>query len=151
MRWGKGEDTIDLLLRRGELETITGAAASGASLLASAHGLIESAAREVRVNPEASYVLSYDAARKACTGLLAQQGLRARGQGHHTTVAQVVVAQFGGVFRQFGVMRRRRAEIEYPRYPGDDVPADEARAALADAGSIVDAAEKLMPSLPVFR
>jgi hypothetical protein len=70
--------------------------------------------------------LAYNAARKACVALLAQQGLRTKSGGHHVTTEHVVRAQFGGPFDAFSSLRRRRAEIEYPRFPGDVVTADEA-------------------------
>jgi hypothetical protein len=119
--WEKGRPDIEELIRDGRLETITGAAASGASWLSSATALLDSARRESESNPEAAYVLAYDAARKACTALLAQQGLRTKTTGHHVTVEQVVRAQFGGPFDSFSALRRRRSEIEYPQHPGEDI------------------------------
>ena|ERR1019366_8894256 len=51
-----------------------------ATWLVSAQALLESAKLENDANPEASYVLAYDTARKAATALV-QQGLRTRSAG----------------------------------------------------------------------
>jgi hypothetical protein len=142
---------VDQLLAEGRLEPVTGAAADGASWLASAGALMDSARRESSRNPEAGYVLAYDAARKASTALLVQQGLRPRATGHHVTVEQVVRAQFGGPFERFGALRRRRSEIEYPQRPGDDISQAEAETAIAAAEAIHVAAIALQPQLDLYR
>jgi hypothetical protein len=92
VKWTRGQDTVDGLLAEGRLELVTGAEADGTSWLVSAQALLESAKRETDANPEAAYVLAYDAARKASTALLAQQGLRTKSTGHHVTVEQMVRA-----------------------------------------------------------
>jgi hypothetical protein len=113
--------------------------------------LLESARRETDANPEAACVLAYDAARKAATALLAQQGLRTKSAGHHVTVEQVVRAQFGGSFDGFGALRRRRSEIEYPRRPGDNIEAAEAADAISATELIIDSAQQLQPQLDLYR
>jgi hypothetical protein len=138
------------LLADGRLERVSGAAADGSALLRSAEGLLESARRELATNPEAAYVLAYDAARKAATALVAQQGLRSMSTGHHVTVETVVRAQFGGPFAAFGALRRRRAEIEYPQRPGDDIDPAEAIDAIAPAAQILEAAQRLLPQLDLY-
>jgi hypothetical protein len=86
MTWTRGRTDVDQLLADRRLEYVTGAAADGTALLRSAEALLESAHREAESNTEAAYVLAYDAARKAATSLVAQQGLRAKSGGHHVTV-----------------------------------------------------------------
>lgn len=98
MTWARGRATVDKLLAEGRLEPVSGAAADGRTWLASAGALLESARRESGHNPEAAYVLAYDAARKASTALVVQQGLRPKATGHHVTVERVVRAQFAGPF-----------------------------------------------------
>ncbi|MBI1352123.1 MAG: hypothetical protein GC156_13535 [Actinomycetales bacterium] len=151
MTWQRGRDQIQALVRGGSLEHVSGAAADGTALLASAANLLASAARELDENPEAAYVLAYDAARKSCAALLAQQGLRTMSSGHHVTTEQVVRTQFGGPFDAFSSLRRRRSEIEYPRLPGDEVGHDEAEQALNRATAIHEAASQLLPNLSLFR
>ena len=151
MTWERGRPTVEQLLDDGRLERVTGAAADGTHWLASATALLESARRESESNPEAAYVLAYDAARKACTALIAQQGLRTKTTGHHVTVEQVVRAQFGGPFNWFGTLRRRRSEIEYPKRPGDDLDVTEVPAAVTSAEQILEATRQLLPQLSLFR
>lgn len=96
--------------------------------------------------------MAYDAARKACSALLAQQGLRATSRGGHIAVRDVTRAQFGGgprgrVLREFDAMRRRRKDAEYPQDSGDAIDADEVRAVLPKARAIVDYAATLLPNL----
>ncbi len=136
MKWTRGRATVDQLLAGGRLEEVTGAAADGTTWLVSAEALLESAKRESARNPEAAYVLAYDAARRA---------------GHHVTVEQVVRAQFGGPFDGFGALRRRRSEIEYPQRPGDDIEQSEAEAAIGAAAQIHAAAVQLLPQLNLYR
>lgn len=151
MTWKRGKAEVRDLLASGHLEHISGAAANGSALLASSARLLESAEREVNLNPEAAYALGYDAARKACAALLAQQGLRTRSSGHHVTTERVVRAQFGGPFDAFGTLRRRRSEIEYPRHPGDDIDSSEAAESLEQVREIYLAAEKLLEQLTVYK
>ena len=87
MKWTRGRETVDGLLAEGRLELVIGTEADGSTWLVSAQALLESARRENAANPEAAYVLAHDAARKASTALLAQQGLRTKSGGHHVTVA----------------------------------------------------------------
>lgn len=151
MTWNRGASTVDDLLTQGALERVSGAAADGTSLLESSAGLLASAERELSKYPEAAYVLAYDAARKACVALLSQQGLRTKSGGHHVTTEQVVRAQFGGPFGTFSSLRRRRAEIEYPRFPGDVVTTEEAAEAIEKARAIYDSSTELLTRLTLFR
>lgn len=52
-RWARGEAEIEQLLRRNELEAVTGAAADGAPLLAQAHRTAATATRWSRTTPTA--------------------------------------------------------------------------------------------------
>jgi HEPN domain-containing protein len=151
MKWTRGGADVEQLIADGRLEPVTGAAADGSGLLRSAEALLSSARREREHNPEAAYVLAYDAARKAATALLAQQGLRPRSVGHHVTVETAVKAQFGGPFDSFGLLRRRRGEIEYPQRPGDDIDRDEADEAILAAARITEATHQLLAQLDLYR
>lgn len=63
MKWARGAETVSRLIAEGRLERIAGTAATGSMHLDSARGLLASAQREVSNNPEASYILAYDAVR----------------------------------------------------------------------------------------
>lgn len=76
-RWAKGEETIEEFLANRELETIVGAQSDGRSWIDKARRTLKSASELTGADPDSAYVLAYDAARFACTALLAQQGLRA--------------------------------------------------------------------------
>lgn len=151
MRWARGQMVVDQLLADGKLEQVTGAAADGVHWLVSAEALLDSALRESANNPEAAYVLAYDAARKASTALVAQQGLRSKSTGHHVTIEAVVRAQFGGPFDSFGMLRRRRSEVEYPQRPGDEIEQSESDDAVAAAARILEGAKQLLPRLALYR
>jgi hypothetical protein len=101
-------------------------------------------------DPHSAYVLAYHAARFACMALLAQQGRRATTSGGHYAVEQAVRAQFGDGFGPFGVLRRRRTELEYPHLPADTTGAGDAGQAAKTAPRLIAAAGTLLPQLSVF-
>jgi len=111
---------------------------------------LETARSAVERDPDSAFVLAYDAARQALTGLLAQQGLRPTTKGGHYAVELAVKAQFGPGFRQFGALRRRRNELEYPQRPGDDATLEEASESIAHARQIINVAESLLDQLDLF-
>lgn len=147
-RWQPGEAEIERLLSAGELQRVIGGEANGEPWLERGVQTLASAAPVDY--PPSMFTLSYDAARMACTALMAQQGLRPTTKGGHYAVEQVVRAQFGSGFRSFGVLRRRRNEIEYPAGPHEDVTQDEAAQAMAVAQSIIDAVQQLLGRVGLF-
>lgn len=149
-RWQRGEAEIEDLLRRDELESVTGAAADGTPMLEQAEHTLATASRLVADDAYSAYVLAYDAARFACAALLAQQGLRATTNGGHYAVERAVRAQFGAGFRPFGDLKRRRNELEYPRLPSNKATEDEATHAVGAAGDIIAAAKALFSQLSFF-
>lgn len=149
-RWKRGESEVEALLASGELQKLTGAAANGERLLEKAAVTLTTARTAVQTDPDSAFVLAYDAARQALTALLAHQGLRPTTKGGHYAVEQTVRAQFGPGFRQFGALRRRRNELEYPERPGDDATQDEAGEAIVNAEAILTAAQGLLDQLGLF-
>jgi hypothetical protein len=129
---------------------VSGAAADGTPLLEQARKTAATAARLVSSDPYSAYVLAYDAARFACIALLAQQGLRATTSGGHYAVERSVRAQFGDGFRPFGILRRRRNELEYPHLPADTATSEEAEQAAGTAHGLIAAAGRLLPQLAFF-
>ncbi|MGL5811687.1 MAG: hypothetical protein ACRCYQ_17230, partial [Nocardioides sp.] len=116
-RWKNGEAEIEALVAGGELQKLTGEAANGELLLAKASTTLETARSAIATDPDSAFVLAYDASRQALTALLAHQGLRPTTKGGHYAVERATRAQFGQGFRQFGALRRRRNELEYPERP----------------------------------
>jgi hypothetical protein len=121
-----------------------------ASLLEKAATTLTTARGAIESDPDSALVLAYDAARQAITGLLAQQGLRPTTKGGHYAVERAARAQFGQGFRQFGALRRRRNELEYPERPGDDATTDEATEAVDNAEAIIASAQALLDQLGLF-
>jgi hypothetical protein len=149
-RWRKGEADVEELLRDGSLDRVHGAGADGAAWLERSRRILSSARDIAADDPESAYVLAYDAARHVCVSLLAQQGIRATSKGGHYAVEVVVRAQFGPAFREFGTLRRRRNELEYPSYPGASVEADELGQAFATCERLAEAAAALVGELALF-
>jgi HEPN domain-containing protein len=150
VRWKRGEAEVEALIAAGDLQKLTGEAASGERLLEKAATTLETARTAIERDPDSAFVLAYDAARQALTALLAHQGLRPTTKGGHYAVEQAVRAQFGPGFRRFGALRRRRNELEYPERPGDDATTDEATEAVENAETIIAAAEELVDQLGLF-
>jgi hypothetical protein len=149
-RWQRGQAEVEALIAAGDLQTLTGPAADGSRLLAKAATTLATARSIVEADPDSAFVLAYDAARQALTGLLAHQGLRPTGQGGHYAVERAARAQFGPGVRQFGALRRRRNELEYPDRPGEDATTEEASEAVDSASAIITAAEGLIEQLGLF-
>lgn len=149
-RWKRGEAEIEGLIAAGDLQKLTGDAANGERLMEKAAITLETARTAIERDPDSAFVLAYDAARQALTGLLAHQGLRPTTKGGHYAVEQTVRAQFGPGFRQFGALRRRRNELEYPERPGDDATTDEAAEAVENSQVVITAAEGLLDQLGLF-
>jgi len=149
-RWRIGEAEVEALIASGELQKLTGEAANGHRLLEKAAVTLQTAMTATDRDPDSALVLAYDAARQALTALLAQQGLRPTTKGGHYAVERTVRAQFGHGFRQFGALRRRRNELEYPERPGDDATVQEAADSVERAGAIIAAAEGLIGQLAIF-
>jgi hypothetical protein len=148
-RWRRGEAEVEAMLAAGDLQRVAGAQADGAAWLDKARRTAATAA-VVSDDADSGVVLAYDAARFACTALLIQQGLRPTTKGGHYTVERAVRAQFGDAFKPFAALRRRRNELEYPVYAGEEVERSEAAAVLVVATALVDAVARLLPELGLF-
>jgi len=94
-RWMRGKTEVESLHAAGELQKLTGEAANGQRLLEKAAVTLETARSAVERDLDSAFVLAYDAARQALTGLLAHQGLRPTTKGGHYAVEQAARAQFG--------------------------------------------------------
>ena len=151
MSWERGRAEIERLLNDGELERMTPSEDVANRLLANAEAHVGLAGKGVDDDPSGALQLSYDAARKASSALLAVQGLRSTTRGGHIAVIDAVRAQFndrGGmeVFGRLNRLRRRRNATEYPDPDSPTVTEGEARQALATARETVDAAKRLIES-----
>jgi hypothetical protein len=148
--WAQGAPVVERLLEERRLERVLGAQADGSPWLDRARKTITAARVIELTSPDSAFVLAYDAARQACTALLAQQGLRPTTSGGHYAVEESVRAQFGPILRPFGALRRRRNELEYPVDPADGASATEATDGIRVAAELIDAAAKILPNLGFF-
>lgn len=149
-RWRPGEALVEQLIRGGQIQAITGSAASGDAWLLKAQRTLETARQITNQDPDSAIVLAYDSARHGCVAVLAHQGLRPTTSGGHYVVEQVVRAQFGDTFRSFAALRRRRNELEYPAVPGNLADGVEAAEAVTSAKALIEAAGRLLPHLGLF-
>lgn len=146
-RWGKGEATVTQLIDNRHLQRVAADSDTAISLLASAKRHVASARLTADDDPEASYSLAYDAARKASTALLAHQGLRPTTAGGHLAVVEIMRAQFPGVpgLTSLDRLRRRRNQAEYPDPTGyDPIAVEEANEAIQVAVACIASAERLL-------
>jgi HEPN domain-containing protein len=140
---------MERLTADGLLQQVSGAEARGEPWLERARLTIATAETIATADPASAYTLAYDAARFACTALLAQQGLRPTTTGGHRAVEEAVRAQFGDTFKPFRDLRIRRHELEYPQYADESVEVEEASEALEAAGRLIAAADRLLPHLRI--
>jgi hypothetical protein len=149
--WATGAAVVEKLLADRALQRVPAARSAATSSIARARQLLTSAATLLDADPDTAVVLAYDAARQAGTALLAQQGLRATASGGHIAVERTLRAQFDPGFADFGYLRRRRNELEYPNPTRHEAATtDEAREALDAATGIIAQAELLLPRLDLF-
>lgn len=153
MSWERGRETVEQLLAADELESVRQSDRLADRLMADAVTHLESAQAIRDVDPTGAYQLAYDSARKACSALLAIQGLRATTRGGHVAVQDAVREQFGPVFAPFARMRRRRHDSEYPDIDTPTISHADASDGIAKATEIVNAANQLLDSgqLTAFR
>lgn len=149
MTWQRGRDTIERLLAGGELEQVQPSSVTAERLLAASEAHIALARKGVDDDPDGAFQLGYDAARKACTALLAVQGLRPTTRGGHVAVQDAVRDQFNGrggvpVFGRLGRLRRQRNATEYPAPDSPTIMPADATACLGTAGEMVAAARRLL-------
>lgn len=77
MPWKRGRESVERLLEDGEMERVVPSEDLADRLMDDAAAHLESAHSIQDLDPTGAYQLAYDAARKACSALLAVQGLRA--------------------------------------------------------------------------
>jgi HEPN domain-containing protein len=154
VRWNQGRETLEQMLAERHLQRVTPSREHADRLLTQARHHLDSSKGLARSDPEGAYVMAYDAARKALTAILENEGLRPTTTGGHRAVYEAVRAQLdppmGTVLRPFDRMRRTRHEAEYPptdapSLTGDDVDEDRQK-----AEAIVDLATRLLDETGVF-
>jgi hypothetical protein len=149
LTWERGRSTVETRIAGGELELVTPSPQLAELLMGDAARHLASARLIAASDPTGAYQLAYDAARKACSALLAAQGLRATTRGGHVAVQDVVRAQFNGdggvpAFRAFPRLRRTRAAREYPDVDTPTTTAEDVADAIDAASAMETAARQIL-------
>ena len=149
--WPVGRETIIELLEKGHLERVVPNSDFAYRLVAEAHAHMKSVEKIIGFDYSGAYQLGYDAVRKACTALLAQQGLRPTTTGGHIAVVVAIRAQFNGqygspAFSKVDSLRRGRADSQYPQSTTPSVSKDDATYCRETAQEIIVAVDKVFAS-----
>jgi hypothetical protein len=154
MRWNQGRDTIDRMLADSELQRVLASREHADRLIRQARTHLISADGICADDPAGGYALVYDAARKALTAVLENQGLRPTTRGGHLAVYEAARAQLdppmGQVIRSFDRIRRQRHDVEYPPTDAPQIDAGDVREDAAKAAAIVDLSERLLDEMSPF-
>lgn len=154
MRWEQGRDAIERMLGDGELQRVTPSRTQADRLLAQARVHIVSAAKVLDDDPPGGYALTYDAARKALTAILENQGLRPTTRGGHLAVIEAVRAQLDPPLtrslRRFNRMRNRRNDAEYPPTDAPAISADDVREDQTAAAELIEIAARVLDEMSPF-
>jgi hypothetical protein len=86
MRWNQGRDIVDRMLAASQLQRVPASRQHADRLILQARKHLASADEISDDDPAGGYTLVYDAARKALTAVLENQGLRPTTRGGHLAV-----------------------------------------------------------------
>ena len=154
MRWEQGRATVEKLLADKDLQRVPPSREHADRLLAQAAQHIGTARAASGDDPEGAYALMYDAARKALTAILENQGLRPTSRGGHIAVYQSVLAQLdppmGRTVEPFDRMRRRRKDAEYPDWDAPELVEDDVAEDLPKVAAILSMAQRVMDTMSPF-
>lgn len=117
--WPHGRETVLHLIQEGSLGIVSPNPNFARRLCEEADRHLQAVRTIIAVDPSGAFQLAYDAARKSCSALLAQQGLRATHINGHKAISDAMRDQFSGVreYKILGKMnslRRSRADSQYP-------------------------------------
>lgn len=154
MRWLQGRDTVEQMLAASHLQRVTPSRQHADRLIAQADRHLASAELVATGDPPGANALTYDAARKALTAVLQNEGLRPTTSGGHLAVIQAVSAQLdpplGSVLRPFDRMRRQRHDVEYPPVDAPALTAEDVLEDVEKARAIVDVATRVLDEMSVY-
>lgn len=154
MRWNQGREVIERMLDARELQRVPPSRDHADRLVEQARTHLASADAVCDVDPPGGYALVYDAARKALTAALENQGLRPTTRGGHRAVYEAVSAHLdpplGSTLRPFDRMRRQRHDVEYPPTDSPALTPEDVREDLPKAGEIVALAARVLDQMSPF-
>lgn len=154
MRWNQGREAIDGLIAEGFIQRVAPSREHADLLIVQAHAHLSSAQKICADDPAGGYAMTYDAARKALTAVLENQGLRPTTRGGHLAVYQAVRAQLspplGEVLAPFDRMRRQRHDVEYPPVDAPALTETDVREDLPKATAIVQMAGQVLDGMSPY-
>jgi hypothetical protein len=154
MKWKQGRASIDRMLADSELQRVPASREHADSLLAQSRTHLASAASICETDPPGAYALVYDAARKALTGVLENQGLRPTTNGGHLAAYDAVRAQLdpplGKLLRPFDRMRRQRHDAEYPPVSAPTLTSADVCEDIPRATEIVELSERVLDQMSPY-
>ncbi len=154
MRWNQGREVVERLIDSHELQRVPPSRDHADRLLEQARRHLDAADAIADMDSAGGYALVYDAARKALTAVLENQGLRPTTRGGHVVVYEAVRAQLdppmGAQLRPFDRMRRQRNDVEYQPSDAPELAADDVREDLTKAGEIVTLAARVLDQMSPF-
>lgn len=154
MRWEQGRSVLDAMLDACDLERVPASSAQAAELISQARQHLSSARRIVDDDPVGAFQLLYDAARKALSAILENQGLRATSRGGHIAVLEAVSAQLdppmGKVLRPFDRLRRQRNNTEYPRQDAPRLTTEDVTRDIPKTAGILDLALRVIDQMSPY-
>ncbi|MGH3501399.1 MAG: HEPN domain-containing protein [Nocardioidaceae bacterium] len=154
-RWDQGRETVKLFLRDGTLQEVPPNRDQADRLLETAHAHLRSAAAIAEDDPDGAYAMCYDAARKALTAVLANQGLRPRsGAGAHAKLIDTVMAQLdpplGSIIKPVDRMRIRRNRVEYPSDEVAPVDSTEVSETIPKVEKVLQTTRTVLDQMPAW-
>ena len=154
MRWNQGRPEIERMLGAGQLQRVQPNRDQSDRLIKQAREHLASAESICGRDPSGGYAMAYDAARKALTSILENQGLRPTTRGGHLAAYEAIRCQLdpplGAQLRPFDRMRRQRHDAEYPPSDAPELTADDVREDIPKASAIVDLAEQVLDQMSPF-
>jgi hypothetical protein len=154
MRWDQGRATVERMLASAELQRVPASRDHADRLIAQARNHLTSADEICGNDHPGGYALVYDAARKALTAVLENQGLRPTTRGGHLAAYEAVRAQLdppmGKTLRPFDRMRRQRHDAEYPPSSAPALTASDVREDIPKAADIINLAERVLNQMSPF-
>ena len=153
-RWEQGRSIVEALLQSGQLERVAPSRELANEMLSEARNHLESARKLVEDDTAGAFQMAYDAARKSMASVLANQGLRAKGQGAHATLYEAVFAQLhpplGPTLEPFKWMRPLRNDTEYRSLDRPTATTEDVAEATEAAEKIIGSATLVLDQMPVF-
>ncbi len=154
MRWAQGRAVVEQMLDAGDLQKVTASREHADRLLGQAQRHLASTQHALVADPEGAYALLYDAARKALTAILENQGLRPTSRGGHLAVYHAVRAQLdppmGRVLLPFDRMRRRRHDVEYPPAGAPELRPEDVAEDVPKVTALLDLALRVLDEMAPF-